>query len=88
MQYRILDEYNFVLARVDLAYPDAELAHEYDGSAHSNRRRADADRQRDAMLAGHGWQTLRLGAEDIGAAQTSQRVGDLLALRSGLARGM
>jgi hypothetical protein len=40
------------------------------------------------MLAGHGWQTLRLGAEDIGAAQTSQRVGDLLALRSGLARGM
>jgi very-short-patch-repair endonuclease len=44
VQYRILDEYNFVLARVDLAYPDAELTFEYDGSAHSNRRRADADR--------------------------------------------
>jgi hypothetical protein len=82
VQYRILDEYSFVLARVDLAYPDAKLALEYDGSTHFNRRRADADRQRDAILAGHGWQTLRLGAEDIGAAQTSQRVRDLLALRS------
>jgi hypothetical protein len=83
VQYRILDEYGFVLARVDLAYPDSKLAVEYDGSAHFDARRARLDRQRDAELAGYGWQTLRLVADDIWTMpQTVHRIRALLELRA------
>jgi hypothetical protein len=34
VQYRVHDDYGFVLARVDLAYPSARLAIEYDGDTH------------------------------------------------------
>ncbi|MGI8816220.1 MAG: endonuclease domain-containing protein [Pseudonocardia sp.] len=81
VQYEVLDEYGFVLARVDLAYPAALLAIEYDGSLHYTRYRGEQDRQRDAVLAGHGWQTLRLGRDDIGAAQTAGQVRRILAAR-------
>jgi very-short-patch-repair endonuclease len=82
VQYRIVDEYGFTLARVDLAYPAAKLAIEYDGSAHFDRRRAERDRQRDAELAGHGWQTVRLVADDLaGLPQTVRRVRLLLRSR-------
>jgi len=81
-QYRIVDEHNFVLARVDLAYPAGKLAIEYDGDTHFSRRRGQSDRQRDAVLAGYGWLTLRLGPDDVGAAETPRRVADLLAQRS------
>jgi very-short-patch-repair endonuclease len=80
VQYRVTDEHGFVLARVDLAYPKAELALEY-GDAHFTHQRARADRQRDAELAGIGWLTVRLGPDDVGAAQTVQRVAHLLARR-------
>jgi very-short-patch-repair endonuclease len=40
VQYHVVDEYGFVLARVDLAYPAARLAIEYDGATHFNRGRA------------------------------------------------
>jgi very-short-patch-repair endonuclease len=82
VQYRIEDEHGFVLARADLAYPSAKLAIEYDGDTHFSRRRGETDRQRDAVLAGYGWLTLRLGPDDVGAAQTYQRIDDLLADRS------
>jgi len=82
VQHRILDEYGFVLARVDLAYPEAKLAVEYDGSRHFDARRARLDRQRDSELAGYGWQTLRLAAEDIWTMpQTVHRIRRLLELR-------
>jgi very-short-patch-repair endonuclease len=81
VQYRVTDEHGFVLARVDLAYPKAELALEYDGDSHFTHQRATADRQRDAELAGIGWLTVRLGPDDVGAAQTVQRVAHLLAQR-------
>ncbi|MBV9313904.1 MAG: DUF559 domain-containing protein [Pseudonocardia sp.] len=84
VQLEIRDEYGVVLARVDLAYRDAKLAIEYDGSVHYTRRRGERDRQRDAMLAGYGWETLRLGRDDIGAAQTVWRVRNILATRSRL----
>jgi len=87
VQHKIEDEHGFVLARVDLAYPTAKLAIEYDGDTHFDRRRGESDRQRDAELAGHGWLMLRLGPDDVGAAQTYRRIDDLLAQRSPARRG-
>lgn len=87
VQYRISDEYGFVLARADLAYPGAKLALEYDGAVHFDRNAAHHDRQRDAILAGHGWLTVRLCADDLYAAQTVQRIDSLLAQRTELNRG-
>jgi len=42
VQFVITDEYDFPLARVDLAYPAAKLAIEYDGAHHFDARRARA----------------------------------------------
>jgi hypothetical protein len=84
VQFPVLDEYGFELARADLAYPAAKLAIEYDGSNHFEPSRARRDRERDGELAGIGWQTLRLAADDVGIGmlQTTQRVARLLELRS------
>jgi uncharacterized protein DUF559 len=82
VQYRIVDEHGFVLARADLAYPDARLILEYDGAAHFDPESAHLDRQRDAILATHGWLTVRCGADDVYAAQTIHRIDALLAQRT------
>jgi hypothetical protein len=54
VQHVINDEHGFALARVDLAYPDAKLAVEYDGADHLERRHEERDRYRDARLATYG----------------------------------
>ncbi|MDT7584267.1 MAG: hypothetical protein QOE32_1817, partial [Pseudonocardiales bacterium] len=61
-----------------------KLAIEYDGSTHFEPSRARRDRERDGELAGIGWKTLRLAADDvsIGMLQTTQRVARLLELRT------
>jgi very-short-patch-repair endonuclease len=83
VQYRVEDEYGFVLARLDPAYPQAKLAIEYDGSLHLDPRRTIRDRERDAVLAGYGWETRRLGSVDLDMLpQTVERIRRLLALRS------
>jgi very-short-patch-repair endonuclease len=47
--------------RLDLAYPDARLAIEYDGwDTHRTRTAFDADRRRDRILQVNGWVVLRL----------------------------
>jgi Protein of unknown function (DUF559) len=84
VQYRVSDEHGFVLARVDLAYPHARLAIEYDGTVHLGRRRWALDRERDATLADEGWLTLRLGRDEVVDAmrQTAHRVNRLLTRRA------
>jgi len=84
VQHEILDEYGFVLARADLAYPDARLAIEYDGAGHFDRDRLDRDRFRDIELAGQGWETVRLVSEDVQdlILRTVTRIAGLLALRA------
>jgi very-short-patch-repair endonuclease len=83
-QYPVYDEYGFVLARVDLAYPAAKLAIEYDGSTHFDRRRVELDHERDTALAGYGWQTQRVNRTGMGPAllQTVTQVHRLLVLRA------
>jgi hypothetical protein len=47
--------------RLDLAYPDAKVALEYDGwDTHRTRSAFDADRRRDRILQLHGWTVLRI----------------------------
>lgn len=65
VQHRILDEYGFVLARVDLAYPDVRLAIEYDGSSHFSAERGRRDRARDNLVAKLGWETMRFVDDDV-----------------------
>nr|WP_239028408.1 DUF559 domain-containing protein [Pseudonocardia acidicola] len=65
VQYRVRDEHDFVIARVDLAYPEARLAIEYDGATHFTRERSKRDRRRDAVLADLGWDTLRFVDDDV-----------------------
>ncbi len=86
VQYRIRDEYGFVVARVDLAYPEARLAVEYDGADHFTRNRRERDAQRDTTLAAMGWVTLRFGHDQIGAAQTVDLVHRTLLERTTAAR--
>jgi hypothetical protein len=81
IQYEVLDEYGFVLARVDLAYPRFKLAIEYDGAGHYTREQGERDRQRDAVLASYGWQTVRFGRDGLGLAQTAWQVRSILAAR-------
>ncbi|GAA5156808.1 hypothetical protein GCM10023321_33420 [Pseudonocardia eucalypti] len=82
-QYEILDEFGFLLAKADLAYPPARLAIEYDGRIHLERWRWERDRERDTRLAGYGWETLRFGHNDLRAIhQTASKVRGLLARRA------
>jgi very-short-patch-repair endonuclease len=83
VRYRVEDEYGYVLARLDLAYPEVKLAIEYDGAAHLDPRRTLRDRERDAILAGYGWETRRLGTGDLDVLpQTIERIRNLLVQRS------
>ena len=84
IQYRVVDPYGFVLARVDLAYPTAKLAIEYDGRTHFTDARSRADRRRDLLLADYGWYTMRLTYDDVygDPASTRTRVATLLAART------
>jgi uncharacterized protein DUF559 len=80
VQHEVLDEHGFLVARVDLAYPDAKLAIEYDGAGHVRQR----DHARDTELADHGWDTVHLTKHDLADArfQTLVKIARLLARRA------
>ena len=84
VQYRVVDPHGFVLARVDLAYPTARLAIEYDGSTHFTPARSRADRSRDLALADVGWYMMRLTYDDVDGdpPTTRHRVSTLLTSRT------
>ncbi len=63
-QYRVHDRYGFV-ARVDLAYPEARLAIEYDGLWHAERRAFLDDRRRLNRLDAAGWLVVHVTVEDL-----------------------
>ena len=65
-QHDVRDRSGRWLARVDLAFPDARLAIEYDGRAVHERADVFArDRQRQNALVAAGWLVLRYTAEDL-----------------------
>ncbi len=65
VQHELVDAYGFVVARFDLAYPDARLAVEYDGRGHARREFSKDDRWRDGTTGDLGWHTMRFGYEDV-----------------------
>lgn len=60
--------------RIDLAYPDARLAIEYDGREFHGPDRARSDAERERALRAAGWTVLRVRHADI----AEERVGILL----------
>jgi len=62
-QWVVRDRRDRIVARLDLAYPAAKLAIEYDGAWHWRQRRED-DRRRDAARR-LGWLILVVSADDF-----------------------
>jgi hypothetical protein len=54
-----------VVARVDLAFPEARLALEYDGAHHFDEEFSRSDRRRDLLLDELDWQTMRFTRDDV-----------------------
>jgi very-short-patch-repair endonuclease len=85
VQHEMVDEYGFVVARFDLAYPEAMLAIEYDGRGHRRREYSSDDRWRDGTTADAGWHTMPFGYDDVMVTKprTVQLVRNQLTLRAG-----
>lgn len=88
VQYPVLDSHGFVVARLDLAYPQAKLAVEYDGGQHFTDRHSRRDRRRDLDVADLGWHTMRFTFDDVHGCppQTPHRVRLMLESRLGSSR--
>jgi very-short-patch-repair endonuclease len=80
VQFEIRTVDGVLLARADLAYREVRLAVEYDGATHFTRAQRERDLRRDATLAAYGWQTVRLGRDDLGVSAAA-RVRAILAAR-------
>ncbi len=61
VQYVLCEAGGRTIARLDLAYPQARLALEYDGGDHDDA----LDRERDLRTGALGWHTMRFQAADI-----------------------
>ena len=72
-QVRVRDERGFEVARVDLAYPAAKIAIEYEGDHHrTSKTQWRRDIARIRRLHALGWVVLRVTADDL------ERPADLL----------
>lgn len=89
VQYQVCDAHDHVIARVDLAYPAAKLALEYDGEVHDDPLVRERDRLRDHDLGDLGWRVVHLRGQDVlhTMAHTAARVRAWLARRSGPSEG-
>jgi hypothetical protein len=63
-QYEVYNRGEFV-ARVDLAFPEAMLAVEYDGEYHFEDNQIPVDEGRIRRLEAAGWRVIRLSAADL-----------------------
>ncbi|WP_157553187.1 hypothetical protein [Jiangella gansuensis] len=62
----VCDEHGGWIGRPDLSYPDLKISIQYEGDVHrTNRRRWQADITRDEVLRDHGWEVIRVTAEDL-----------------------
>ena len=65
VQHRVRDERGAVVARLDLAYPQAQLGIEYDGDCHWQPDAVRRDLRRQNALGALGWSLLRFTADDV-----------------------
>ncbi|SDF70249.1 endonuclease domain-containing protein [Pseudonocardia oroxyli] len=61
VQYELRNAFGGFVARVDLAFPQARLAVEYDGAQHDDA----LDRERDIRIGALGWHVMRFQAVDV-----------------------
>jgi very-short-patch-repair endonuclease len=61
VQYELYSAFGLFVARVDLAFPEAKLAVEYDGEEHDDA----LDRARDVRIGALGWHVMRFQAVDV-----------------------
>lgn len=64
-QYTVRDAEGNVVARVDLAFPQHQVAVEYDGAWHAEPRQFAKDRRRLNALVAAGWTVLHVTAADL-----------------------
>ena len=64
-QHEVFDARGTFVARLDLAYPERQLAIEYEGDHHRNREVFQKDLRRINRLRALGWTVLRFGPVDI-----------------------
>lgn len=64
-QVRVYDAWGMFVGRVDLAYPSARLALEYDGGGHFPRQQAALDRRRRNALEDAGWSVRQFTSADV-----------------------
>jgi hypothetical protein len=87
-QYEIWSGGAFI-ARVDLAYPEARIAVEYDSDEfHTGRNATARDRSRRHALVAAGWLPIDVGPVDLrrGAVAASAAISEALRSRSGVRR--
>lgn len=65
VEYGIPDRRAYIVAHVDLAYPDQQIAIEYESEDHFTRERATRDVYRYTRLQDLGWRVYRYRARDI-----------------------
>jgi hypothetical protein len=74
VRHELRDRRGVVVARFDLAYPDALLAIEYDGLGHQLPEFTYDDRWRDNVTGDHGWHPMRFGYADVTFTQRDMGV--------------
>jgi hypothetical protein len=79
-QLRVLDEFGFVVAYVDMGWPEYRVAVEFDGAQHwSNARQRSRDIERLAELEALGWTIIRVSSDMLRtSAVVIRRVGAAL----------
>jgi hypothetical protein len=65
VQHLVADERARIVARVDLAYPEALVAIEYEGADHFTDRQVMRDGRRYTQLTDLGWRVFRYFAHDV-----------------------
>jgi hypothetical protein len=65
LQYRVFDGSGEFIARLDMAYPELQLAMEYDGRGHLEAWQQASDARRLNALDAAGWSVLRFTASDV-----------------------
>jgi very-short-patch-repair endonuclease len=79
-QYVVKAEDGRFIARVDLAFPEAKIAIEYDGAWHATAAQLRKDRRRLNALVAAGWRVLHVTAADMcDLPRVVQSVRDLVA---------
>ncbi|RIQ23274.1 type IV toxin-antitoxin system AbiEi family antitoxin [Jiangella rhizosphaerae] len=62
----VADDHGGWIGRPDLAYEDAKVAIQYEGDVHRTKaKRWRADIARDEVLRDHGWEVVRVTADDL-----------------------